>query len=800
MSSRGMGLGLAAFAVATILLVCISGCSGDNSVEVGPEPDAIEVGQAEEVVAEREQTEATPKAAVKRTLGLAPFEYTTAVPSELQPPEGEWHCEWETGDGLRHIGKTLVHKYSVPGSYTVLWTIYSDGHIAASGEEVVEVLRIEDVRCESDAIESDIAAAGYAAPRPSSVDEEELASTVTLATEGGFALVLPEELEVVSFITYEPGQSSAAFAESDSYVFTCYGDVLYAVSKADGTQALSLDFGDVESGRVAVSAIAYATNRDSLYVLVYPNNEEEVQGTCYTVAPGTWEVSRLPFEAPTRAYTATFRAVYNEKTDQLLLLSSGVYAPPQLTIVDGTTGETMQQAGVRSSGSRGVHLDQERQALWLADNNVVLRIELDEFGMAASSAGVQLTCEGIAIDPLSGLCYCLQDRGNSSDSSAILVLDDSASTVLTGTIESLEPHKVHFLHQHGMEVVDRPTGRSLLVFGSEVYAISLSTLQIEESCPAVADLWTCGETRDGDLLFLDPDSLALFALERGARGISEIAIAPQPIAGIAEQLLDVAWDATSGVVFMLFRNLISKWDVESGDVSMISLEERITDSYRSTLDRMCLVSPSATGSVFLRLPGRAEAENPIYHAYWEGNSIVMVSNAAPTDCAVHYCKALASFVWMEDGVVHFSEKREPIELPSNVRWNEEAGFSLAEDGGTAVATSVQPRGLLAVVDLAESAVSDVLYLGQLCGNSLALLRDNSLWITSHGLVHHVDFAHRAGGPATCVSVPFSIEGSIMDFPSERRVGASRDGSIYTLIELDTGLIHVLDLEAGDRAD
>ena len=99
---------------------------------------------------------------------------------------------------------------------------------------MVEVLAIEDVRCESDAIETDIAAAGCAAPRP--MDEGVLASTVTLATRDGFALVLPEELEVVSFIPCGHGLSPAPLAESDRYVFTYYGDVLYALSKANGTR------------------------------------------------------------------------------------------------------------------------------------------------------------------------------------------------------------------------------------------------------------------------------------------------------------------------------------------------------------------------------------------------------------------------------------------------------------------------------------------------------------------------------------------------------------------------------------
>lgn len=787
---RRICVGLSVFALFAFSLSCMLGCGGPGTAERGGDPSTSRSNG--ELSSEIPQLDiAVPQEpGVPRAVGVVPFAFSAALPNEIEVPDGEWYCQWETGDGRRHLGTTLEHEYTSPGMYTPSWTILHGEEVWDTGFEEVEVLGILDGRCESGDADLDLTDMGFTAARQ--LDEASLESAVTLPTRNGFILVSPADLAVIRRIRYEQGVSPAPFVESPSLVFVDLGDEVLGVAKADGATAFRVDFRDLSSQRVRVSAMAYSASRDALFVLVYPSTEDEVNGVLYTVALGTGKVDRLPAPSPIRPYTAGFRTVYNDATDQLLVVTSGLFGASQrLLVVDGITGELVHQLDLRCGGTRGLHLDLERQELWLSGSGVVLRVRLGADGIPVDSAGVQLDCQAIAIDSHTGLCYCLKDVHDRTGPAEIVVLDAELRASLTGAVEAIEALLTDSLHPNALRVVDQPDGRALLIAGSEIYAVSLSTLLLKTSCPAETETWAVGESETGSMIFLDPWSRVVFSLERGSDAIRQLAAPPEAIRSISTELLDATWDAPNRTLFLLFRDRLAKWDTSTSDVAVISLEEYVTSSSRSTLDRVRIVSPSATGSVFIRLPGRAASGDPVYHAYWEEDSVVQVSNEPPRDCSVYYCRDLASLVWVKDGEVVFSESRESITLPQNVRWDEEAGLTILQSTGIAVVLSLQPSGLAAIVDLERGEVIRLLFAGPRRGEAFPLSGNDSVWITADGSVYHLYVAGDSAGLASCFSIPYSIQGSSTGFHDSKRVWVSRDGSTYVLAESDTGNVHVV---------
>ena len=725
-------------------------------------------------------------AAMPKVVGIAPFRVSLSLPDDIKVPEDGGYCQWETGDGHRHIGTALEYEYTVPGIYHPSWTIYRGKTVVKTAQqETVEVLGLSDARCESRNSLQDLTEFGHEVSRK--LDETSLAKAITLSVHSGFVLVSPPNFNTIGFIR---GRGSTAFAESRDFIFTYYSDNLFALSKATGKVAFQVDFSDLTSSRVSVEALAYSSAQKALFVLVYPITEEEVKGTCYTITPGTWTIERLPTASPIRPYTAGFQMIVNDETNQLILTTSGPMAPSRLMILSGTTGDLLYQSSFPCSGYRGMQIDVKRHALWLADNDTVYRISLGVDGLPIGGSKIKLACETIAIDQNTGLCYCIRATNNTQPLE-IVVLDGELQLALTASVDNLQAGLVSSLTRCGAKVVDRPQGGTLLIAGDKIDAISLQTFNLKSSCPIKVDTWVVGEAKDGTTIFIDPWSLTLFSLKKDK--LSPFGTTPEKLLRYRGKLLDAIWVSLKGAIILLFPESLVMWDPTNGNISVISLEKYVTDNYRSTLERVRILSLSADGSIFLHLPGRYSSQNPVYYANWKSRTVAKVLDNAPFDRTINYYDKFKSFVWLQDGAVVLNKKRQEIILPQNVCWDEKAGLAIDQSTGIAVAVSAQPSGIIGIVDLEQGKLNQLIFVGPWRGRPLQQLKGGNLWITDSDKVQWLSISEQPGDSSKCYSIPYSLQGYPLYSPDPKHVNIACNGSMYLLTQSYNGAIYVASL-------
>jgi len=755
------------------LAVLISGCG--NSRQSPASADGKSVGSSK------------PTQALSPVY-VVPYTYAATLPAQCVPAGEGWYCEWDMGDGSRYRGANVRHKYTGPGHYSPSWTVHSGDRITASGEAEIELLSAVDASCAQRSQYTTLTDIAREAGRDLGTDATQL---VGIPSWAGFALISRSPLKTVGLVPIDHGLEPPPQAEAEDCVFTYYGAVVYAMSKATGKTVFQIDFEERTSSRVDVMSIAYSREHGELFVLVYPRGDEEVAGSCYTIRNGTWAVTKLPQLTPKRPYTAGFEMVADDKCDALLVVAGGIWASSRVFVLSYDTGGTIGEVAIPRSGFRGVHLDSERQNLWLADGKVVLRLILDPRGIPIHSAGAELECLAITVDDETGDCYCLLNTDYTTQPARLAVFSEDGTLRFTASVDGVAANAVATLDPYGMCLQTLMGKRLLLIAGREVYAIEVSTMQLTRTFPLEIDTWILGQKADGTVL-LQPQALDLWLLPRGSRTLQHLAQMPPSLGGYEGQLLDACWDPASGTAILLFPGLAANWDPTTGRVETLSLAEYVPDSQQSTLRQMGIVS-CPTGSIaIIRLPGKTAKESAVYRLDWKRKRLTSIAGSVPTDSALGCSYQNDALWWVEAGTIRSTSATPTITLPENVRWDEQVGTVTSLDSTTAAVLSSSPSGLLALVDLADHRVSGILDIGSQSEQPVLQLAGKTLWIAAHDSLLRVDLAGTS--PVRCFRVPYSLgfESSSDLAKGRLRVGLSAGGNVFVLTSFPDGVAYVLE--------